>query len=56
LAEIFDIEPYKLFQEKDTFNLAKISGIRLELLQKLEESDDETTDVLLNLIKKMMKK
>ena len=56
LAEIFDIEPYELFKEKDPLDLAKITGIRLELLQELEEASDDTLSLVLELIKKLNNK
>ena len=55
-TEIFGIEPYELFKEKDPLDLANITGVRLELLQELEETDEQTVSLVLEFIRKIRKK
>lgn len=53
LADVLNLEIYELFKEKDPLDLSKISGVRLELLQELEETDDETISLVLKLVRKL---
>lgn len=50
IADVFEVDITELFKEKDDFDMSSISGARLKLFEELEDADEETVELVAQLI------